>query len=95
MKPIEYYVALAASMLFVLTQHKEKTWLSRSAIAGSSGGIGYATAPDVAMMVGRSEILAVVVITAFSYFLLDACGALLADREAIKEMVKRRLGGKT
>lgn len=92
-EPIKYYLALAAAMLFVIMQHKEKSWLSRVSIAGISGAIGYAVAHDLAAYLGRSETIAVVLVTAFSYAALDTVGAILADRAAIKEFVRFRLGG--
>lgn len=94
MRPFEHYLALLSAMIFVVLQHKEKPMLSRLVIAGVSGGMGSALATDAAELTGRSEIIAVVVITAFSYLVLDAVGALISDREAIKEILVRRLGGR-
>jgi hypothetical protein len=92
-EPIKYYMALAAGMLFVVMQHKEKPWLSRVSIAGISGAIGYSVAADLAAYLGRSETVAVVLVTAFSYAVLDTVGAILADRAAIKDIVRAHLGG--
>ena len=92
-KSTEYYLALAAGVLFVILQHKEKPWGIRVGIAGVSGLMGYSLAPDVAAFFARSEALAVTLIAAFSYAVLDTIGALLADRETIKQIIRRRMGG--
>lgn len=92
-KPLEFYAALAAGVLFVIFQHKEKTWLARISIAGMSGLLAYSLAPEVAAYFGRSENLAVLGLSAFSYALMDLVGAILADRETVMEFVRRRLRG--
>ena len=92
-KPFEYWIALIAAMLFVVMQHKEKPWYSRTAIAAVSGGVGFSQAPELASYLGRSELLTVMILTAFGYLLLDAIGALIADRDWLKTVIKTRLGG--
>ena len=90
-----HYIVLITAMIFVLMQHKEKPWLARFAIAGSSGGMGYAVAPEIAASVSfLGEVTAMGLITALIYGALDMAMSLIADREAIKAIVQKRLGGK-
>ncbi len=94
MNSLEKYVALAAAMFFVLLQHREKPWLVRTGIAGASGGMGYAVAPEAAAAFSwLGEVTAMVVITALIYAALDMVSGLIADRDAIKAIILRR-GGK-
>ncbi len=87
-------MALIAGIVFVAMQHKEKTLPIRAAIAGISGALGHALSGDVAMMVGRSDIVAVFLVTPFVYVVLDTMIAILADRAAVMAFIKERLGGR-
>lgn len=92
-KPIEYYVALASAMVVVALQHKEKPWVVRTCIAGASGGLGYALAQEAASLIPwMGEAMAIVMITAFSYAVIDAGLAILADRQAIAAAARKWLG---
>lgn len=85
MKSIDHYIALAAAMIFVALQHNEKPWLARTLIAGASGGIGYSLAPEVDQISAwMGERMAMVMVTAFGYAVLDVALALFSDRESIK-----------
>lgn len=92
-KPIEFWIALVVGVLIVIERHREKSAVARAVIAAISGGIGYSMAPEFAAWTGRSETLAVMVLTAFGYLLLDLGAALIADRSLIKDVIRRRLGG--
>ncbi|WP_320178134.1 hypothetical protein [Roseovarius pacificus] len=97
MKTADHYIALAAAMIFVALQHREKPWLARTLIAGASGGIGYSLAPEVAQLAHwMGERMAMVMVTAFGYAALDVMLALLSDRDSIKELAASwlRRGGK-
>lgn len=97
-KPLEYWVAFLTAILIVFDRHREKGLLSGMLYAAISGGIGYSMAPDLAAWMGRSEILAVMILTAFGYALIDVGMALISDRqrlvEDIRNIILRRMGGK-
>lgn len=93
-KPVEYWIALIVGILIVLERHREKSLLSRTVIAAISGGFGYSLAPDLAAWAGRSETLAVMILTAFGYAVIDLGFALIADRVLLIEVIRRRMGGK-
>lgn len=91
-KPVEYWVALATGALIVYERQRCKPMVSRVLIAAISAGIGYALAPDVAEFTGRSEIIAIMLLTAFGYLIVDVATALIADREFLKDLIRARLG---
>lgn len=91
-RPYEFWVALIAGMLVVIERHKEKPLLSRALIAAISGGVGYSLAPELASWSGRSEVLAVMVLTTFGYLAIDLGMSLLADRQFVMDLIRSRLG---
>lgn len=92
-KPLEYWIALVVGVLIVIERHREKSLLSRVGIASISGGFGYSLAPEAAAWSGRSETLAVMILTAFGYAVIDLTFALIADRKLLRDIIRRRLGG--
>lgn len=92
-KPIEYWIALITGMLIVIDRHRGKSALSRALVAAISGGIGHSLSADFAAWMGRSETLAVMILTASGYLLMDTLMALVSDREWLKEIVKSRISG--
>lgn len=93
-KPLEYYIALAGAVLFVIMQHKEKPLLARGAIAGISGAFGFSLAPSFSHYFATPEILVMTALTAFGYVVMDTFGAILLDRQFILEIIKAKIGGK-
>lgn len=93
-KPLHYWIALIVGILIVIERHKEKPRTARIGIAAISGGMGFSLSPEAAIWTGRSETLAAMIITAFGYLVIDVLTALVADREFLKEIIRRRLGGK-
>lgn len=93
-KPIEYWIALCAAMLFVIMQHKEKPFWARVAIAGVSGGIGYAVGPEIAASISwLGEAGAVIMTVGLGYGILDTALAIVSDRRTVAEILRSRLGG--
>ncbi|WP_412507537.1 hypothetical protein [Roseovarius sp. SYSU LYC5161] len=96
MKPIEHWIALAAAMVFVAMQHREKPRIARVVIAGISGGMGYAMSGEIARVVPFiGQATAIVVVTALIYAFLDTATAIIADRSAIVAAARRLLGGRS
>lgn len=93
-KPLEYWAALAGMAIYVASRDAESEALSRRIIKTvTSGLLAFGTAPTLAGYVNDNEIIATVIIMAAGLFILDTGTALVADREFIKEMVRRRMGG--
>jgi len=93
-KQYEHWIVLAAAMIFVALQHKEKPWLARIAIAGVSGAIGGTVAPEFAQRMTMVGPLGwTLIVTAFGYAALDVSLSLLSDRDSIRDIAIRWLGG--
>jgi hypothetical protein len=88
MKPIEFWIALIAGVLFVIERHKEKPLLSRILIGAISGGIGFSLAEEVSSMSGWGETVLVMVLTGLGYAILDIAASIFADRELAADAVK-------
>lgn len=91
LRPVEYYLVLAGSIVFVFLQHKGKPLFARAGIAGASGMLGFGLAEDFADFSSRSETLSVGIVTVFIYILLDLAFSLASDREFLLSEIKRRL----
>lgn len=88
MDKIEEFVAWVAAMVFVLLQHRDKPWRVRVLIAGVSGAFGfslYAGFVGIHPWVGSA--LAIGVVTALSYAILDTASALISDKAGIRAAV--------
>lgn len=92
-KPIEYWIALVTGMLIVIDRHRNKPALARALVAAISGGIGHSLSADFAAWMGRSETLAVMILTATGYLVMDTLMAVVSDREWLKEIIKSRISG--
>lgn len=92
-KPLQFWIALIVGMAIVYERNREKPKKSRAIMAAISGGMGYALAPELAQWVGRSEIIAAMLVSALGFLVIDVAASLIANRELIKEIVKMRLGG--
>lgn len=92
-KPLTYWIALATGALIVIDRHRGKPYRARALIAAISAGIGHTTAADVAAYFSRSETLAVMIMTALGYLIMDSLWALFSDREWLRDFIRSRLGG--
>lgn len=93
-KPWEYWAVVAAMCLYAATRDAEKAPLAKrigKIVASALLAVGLS--PVVAPWLGGSEELALVAIMGFGILALDLAMALLMDREFIKELIKKRVGG--
>lgn len=91
----EQLTALAAAMIFVALQHREKPWLARVGIAGVSGGLGFSLHAEIASVftwLGPASAMAIV--TAFGYALMDFAASLIADRAFLLDVLRGVFGRK-
>ena len=87
---------LLGMVLYVATRDAEKEpIIKRLAKTGASAFLAVGLSPEVApqWFLG-SENLATVVIMTVGLLALDIATALFRDREFIKDMIRRRMGGK-
>ena len=93
-KPPEFWAVIIGMVLYVATRDAETESIPRRmAKTGASAFLAYGLSPTIAPYVRGSETIAAVGIMAAGLFVLDTMTALVSDREFIKEMIRRRLGG--
>lgn len=93
-KPLEYWAVLVGMVFYVMSRDAEREPLVRRAVkTTASAFLAYGLSPTLAPTTRGSEVLAALAIMAFVLVLLDTLTALVSDREFVKEMVRRRLGG--
>mgnify|MGYP005990326573 CR=1 FL=1 len=85
----EFWIALGSAALYVYKNSNEKAIHHRTLVVASSAGFGYSLADDLSKSTPLAEGLSCVIITVFSHLLIDAVTAIFADRDFLKEVVKK------
>ena len=94
-KPIEFWAVLLGMVIYVASRDAEREPIpKRIAKTLASALLTIGLSPTIAPWVRGSELLAAVAVMAFSMIVLDVATALLGDREFIKSIIAKRLGGK-
>ena len=83
-KSLEYWAVVIGMVFYVMSRDAEREPLARRAVK---------TVASAFLSYGLSPTLAPLAIMAFALVLLDTITALFADREFVKDMVRRRVGG--
>lgn len=86
----ETLVGIAAAAVFVAQRDIAETRAGRVSKALASAGLAYALAPDLAAWAGVSITLTGACVCMFSVVAIDTAHALIADREFIKGLLRRR-----
>lgn len=93
-KPLEYWAVLIGMVLYAATRDAEREpILKRAAKIGSSAALALGLSPAIAPYLRDSETFATVVIMAFGMLALDVGTALVSDRDFIRGLIQKRLGG--
>jgi hypothetical protein len=94
-KEIEFWAVVAGMAFYVAARDAEKEApLKRIAKTAASAFLAYGLADGVAPYLNNSPTFAAVLIMGFGLIILDVGTALLMDRDLIKELVRRKFGGK-
>jgi uncharacterized membrane protein YoaK (UPF0700 family) len=94
-KPIEFWAVLLGMVIYVASRDAEREPVAkRVAKTLASALLTIGLSPTIAPWVRGSELLAAVAVMAFSMIVLDVATALLGDRDFIKSIIAKRLGGK-
>lgn len=92
-KPWEFWSVLAAMAIYVITRNSEtENIYKRITKTIMSGLLTVGMTDDVAPYVNNSHTIAAVLIMGFGLIILDIITGLLADKELIKEMIKKKWG---
>ena len=92
MKPVEFYVALIASAMYVFENNKEKPFLSRFFITLSSAGFGFSVAPELSKYIFGSLTLTGILVTALGFLVLEVTSAVVSDTAFVNKIIGKRLG---
>jgi uncharacterized membrane protein YoaK (UPF0700 family) len=93
-KPIEFWAVLLGMVIYVASRDAEREPVAkRVAKTLASALLTIGLSPTIAPWVRGSELLAAVAVMAFSMIVLDVATALLGDRDFIKSIIAKRLGG--
>lgn len=89
-----YAAAVAGMALFAALQDAERAPIGRRVVKIlASALLTVGVAADLAAVLGISEIAAAVVVMGLGFVVLDLVVGLIGDREFIKDVIRRRLGG--
>lgn len=90
----EVWAGIAAGMIYVYNKSPLPSRTSSAAEAAVSGLLAYAAGEWVAAWAGVNEAMAVILLASLGYAVLDVARSIVADREILKEIIIKRLGGK-
>ncbi len=90
----EVWAGIMAGMIYVYVKSPHPTWTMRVFEAIISGLIAYATSDWAAERVGVPLPVAAALLAACGYLILDVVRSLIADRQILKDIIVKRLGGK-
>lgn len=89
----EVWAGILAGMLYVYQKSPHPSWYMRLLEAIISGLIAYACSDWAAERVGVPLPLAAGFLAACGYLILDVVRSIIADREILKDIIVKRLGG--
>lgn len=93
-KPIEYWIAMAALVVYVASRNAENDpILKRVTKTVVSAGLTLALSPDIAVRTGANETWAAVVIMAIGFVVLDVFTSTVGSRTFIRSVIKSRFKG--
>lgn len=93
-KPIELWMTIIGLAIYVGMRDAETESISRRiGKTLASGFLALGVSPSIAEWAGFSEIIASVMVMTCGLLALDVLTGIVADREFMKQIVKRRLGG--
>jgi hypothetical protein len=94
-KPPEYWLVLLGMVIYVAMKDAESAPLQRRLVKTvASGLLAVGFSKEIAPWLNGSEAIATVLIMAAGTIILDIGVALISDREFIKDLIRKRLGGR-
>ena len=93
-KPIEYWIALVALVIYVASRNAENDPILKRVIKTVvSAGLTVALSPDIAARLHADETWAAVVIMAVGFVVLDVFTSTVGSRTFIQSVIRSRLKG--
>ena len=93
-KPLEYWIALAALVIYVASRNAENDpILKRVTKTVVSAGLTLSLSPDIASRLGANETWAAVIIMAIGFVVLDVFTSTVGNRTFIRNLIRSRIKG--
>lgn len=93
-KSLEYWAVMCGMAIYVATRDAERESIGvRIGKTLMSALLAFGLAPSLAVWLSGSEMFATVAIMAFGQILLDVATAIARDKDFIKSLVQKRMGG--
>lgn len=93
-KTVEFWAVIIGMSVYIATRDAETESVSkRASKVVASGFLAIGLSPVMSDYFGIGETASAVVIMAFGLIILDLLTALVKDREFMKELIKKKLGG--
>lgn len=90
----EVWAGIAAGMLYVYLKSPHPAWHTRTIEAVISGLIAYSCSDWASERVGVPLPVAAGLLAACGYVILDVVRSIIADRQILKDIIVKRIGGK-
>lgn len=90
----EVWAGIAAGVLYVYQKSPQPTTSARIVEALVSALLAYSTSEAVSVWVGFHQGIVAALIASLGYLILDVGRSVVADREMLKEIIVKRLGGR-
>jgi len=92
-KSLEYWAVIIGMIFYVMSRDAEREPVVRRATKTvASALLSYGLSPTLAPITRGSEVLAALAVMALALVLLDTITAIFADREFVKDLVRRKFG---
>jgi hypothetical protein len=93
-KPIEYWIALVALVIYVASRNAENDpILRRVTKTAVSAGLTLALSPDIAARLHANETWAAVIIMAIGFVVLDVFTSTVGNRAFLRSVIRGRITG--
>ncbi|MBT9383340.1 hypothetical protein KM176_05665 [Pseudooceanicola sp. CBS1P-1] len=93
-KSAEFWTVVCGMVLWAMVRAESEPLHRRLVKTAASAFLAYGLSPTIAPWTRGSEVLAALGIMAVGLIVLDTATGLISDREFIKELIRRRIGGK-
>lgn len=93
-RTMEVWAGIAAGCIYVYSKSPLPTKAGRMGEASVSGLLAFSSGAYVAQWAGVHESVAVILLSSLGYLILDVARSVVADRDVLKGIIIKRLGGK-
>lgn len=92
-RTLEVWAGIAAGCIYVYTKSPLPTKTAKLGEAAVSGLLAFSAGTYVSEWARVPESVAVILLSSMGYLILDVARSVVADRDVLKEVIIKRLGG--